>query len=247
MNNNPFTLKDKTILVTGASAGFGRSISIECSKIGANLILTGRNEERLDETISKMYGNQHLRISSDISDNEEIDKLVNQLPALDGIVLNAGIVITKPVKFITNNDIDEIFKVNITSSVKMINLLLRSKKIKSGASIVFISSIATSKVKIGNSLYSATKGAVNSFAKVLALELASKKIRVNIIQPGFIKTNIMDKGIITEEQIDTYLKQYPLGLGSPDDIAFASIYLLSNAAKWVTGSIFTIDGGYTLQ
>lgn len=247
MNYNPFTLSGKKILVTGASSGIGRSIAVECSKMGANLIITGRNQQRLEETLTLMDGNNHHAIPADIANVEEIENLVRQLPTLDGIVLNAGIVITKPAKHIKETDIDEIFKVNIISSIQMITSLFKNKKIISGSSIVFISSIATSKVKVGNSLYSATKGAVNSFAKVLALENASKKIRVNIIQPGFIKTSIMDKGIITNQQIDEYLKQYPLGLGNPNDIAFAAIYLLSDTAKWVTGSVFTIDGGVTLR
>lgn len=247
MSYNPFSLKDKVILVTGASKGIGRSIAVECSKSDANLVVSGRSEKRLTETISMMNGKEHYAISSDISNLEGIENLVNRLPALDGIVLNAGTVITKPVRYIKNEEIENIFNVNIISSIQIIKLLLKKKKINKGASIVFISSIATSKVKVGNSLYSATKGAVNSFSKVLALELASKKIRVNVIQPGFIKTDIINKGIISDEQINEYLKEYPLGQGGPDDVAYAAIYLLSEASKWVTGSVFTIDGGYTLK
>jgi NAD(P)-dependent dehydrogenase (short-subunit alcohol dehydrogenase family) len=150
-----------------------------------------------------------------------------------------------PVKNITTSAIEEVFNTNIISSIKLVQKLLKNKKINKGASIVFISSISSFNVKIGNSLYSATKGAINSFMKVLALELASQKITVNSIQPGFIKTRALSSGIITDEQLDAHAKIYPLGFGKPSDIAYACVYLLSDASEWVTGSVFTIDGGVT--
>lgn len=244
---NPFSLKNKTILVTGASSGVGVGIAIECSKMGADMIITGRNQVRLNQTFTQLQAKNNNQIIADLTKNEDIDFIVNELPLLDGVVFNAGMVKTTPVKNITESGMLETFQTNILSSILLVQRMLKYKKIKNNGSIVFISSISTFHVKAGNSLYSATKGAVNSFSKVLALELVSKKIRVNCIQPGFIRTNVLDSGAITDEQLVEYEKTFPLGFGEPIDVAFACIYLLSDVSKWATGSVLTIDGGATLR
>lgn len=248
MNYNPFSIENKTILVTGASSGIGRGISIVFSKAGASIMMTARNNERLMDTLSQMEGKNHQTFIADLCNSNDIDSLVESLPQLDGIVLCAGIVKTMPVKRITDNAMNEIFNTNIMGDIKLVSRLLKNKKLKKGSSVVFISSVSTFNVKIGNSLYSATKGAVNSFAKAMALEVAKQGIRVNCIQPGYVPSNILGSGAIEEEEfIKFYADRHPLGFGTPIDIANCCIYLLSDAAKWVTGSIFTIDGGYTLQ
>jgi NAD(P)-dependent dehydrogenase (short-subunit alcohol dehydrogenase family) len=245
--NNPFSLENKRILVTGASSGIGQCIAIECSKMGAQMVVTARNQERLHETVSQIATSDSQEIIADISTVEGVDAIVEQAPVLDGLVLNAGIIHTAPVKFINEENMMVVFNTNILSSIRLVQRLIKKKKLNRNASVVFISSISTFQVKKGNSLYSATKGAVNSFAKALAVEVGHLGIRVNCIQPGNIKTRVMDAGAITEEQRAEYMKKYILGEGEPIDVAYPAIYLLSNAAKWVTGSIFTIDGGGTLQ
>lgn len=244
---NPFSLKGKTVLVTGASSGIGECMAVECSRMGADVVITARNAERLNQTFTRLEAGDHRQVIADLIRIEDIDGLIGELPELDGIVLNAGILKTTPVRNITEENIDSVFQTNILSSIRLIQRLLKKKKIRNGSSIVFISSISTFQVKIGNSLYSATKGAINSFAKVLALEVASKRIRVNCIQPGFIRTRVLEAGAISEEQLQEHFKKYPMGIGKPEDIAYPAIYLLSDAAQWVTGSIFTIDGGGTLS
>ena len=235
---NPFSLEHKKILVTGASSGIGRGISIDTSKMGASLIVTARNEERLKDTMSFLEGKDHSYVIADLSFEDDINRIVDSLPVIDGIVLSAGMIKT----------IDEIFDVNIISNIKLLSKLLKRKKLAHSASIVLISSVSTFNVKVGNSLYSSTKGAMNSFAKAMALEVAKLKIRVNCIQPGFIPSNILNtSGIEEDSMLRWYAERHPLGFGTPTDIANACIYLLSDAAQWVTGSIFTIDGGYTLQ
>ena len=235
---NPFSLEHKKILVTGASSGIGRGISIDTSKMGASLIVTARNEERLKDTMSFLEGKDHSYVIADLSFEDDINRIVDSLPVIDGIVLSAGMIKTMPVKNISSKAIDEIFDVNIISNIKLLSKLLKRKKLAHSASIVLI----------GNSLYSSTKGAMNSFAKAMALEVAKLKIRVNCIQPGFIPSNILNKsGIEEDSMLRWYAERHPLGFGTPTDIANACIYLLSDAAQWVTGSIFTIDGGYTLQ
>lgn len=247
MNASPFSLENKTILITGASSGLGAAIAIECSKIGAILIITGRNEDRLNKTFQKLNGQDHVQISIDLIKEEELNYLVKELPKLDGIVLCAGITMTKPIKFISKDNIDEIFQTNIVSSMLLTQKLISSKKMNSGSSVVFISSIASNKAYLGNSVYSASKSAVNSFSKVLALELAPRKIRSNCIEPGIVPTKMSLNGTFSEEQLLEDEKNYPLGFGEPNDVAHGCIYLLSDASKWVTGSVLTIDGGVTLK
>lgn len=245
---NPFSLKDKTILVTGASSGIGRAIAIECSKMGASVIITARSEERLQETLREMEGEQNKLIVADLSIDEDIENLANEMPALDGVVHCAGFTIPKPFIFLSKDDVDAVMKVNFSTPVFLTQKLLKSKKINKKASIVFISSISGVYVSsVAGSLYSASKGAVNGIVKGMAIELAAKQIRVNSVNPGMIETNIFSAGIISEEQLNEDKKKYPLKrYGKPEEVAYAVIYLLSEASSWTTGSNILIDGGYTL-
>lgn len=245
---NPFSLEGRTILVTGASSGIGRGISIDCAKMGATVHLVARNEERLNETLSQMEGEGHIIHKVDLCSSDDIYNMIEVIPKLDGIILCAGIIKTMPVKNINEEAISEIFNTNIIGDIKLISRILRKRKLNHGCSVIFISSVSTFNVKVGNSLYSATKGAVNSFAKTMALEVSKQDIRVNCIQPGFVPSAILGCGAIEEDCfLKFYAERHPLGFGTPTDIANCCIYLLSDAARWVTGSIFTIDGGYTLQ
>lgn len=245
---NPFTLEGKNILVTGASSGIGRGICIDTSKMGATVHLLARNEQRLNETLSQMKGDGHQIHTVDLCDKDALIGMVDSLPVLDGVVLCAGIIKTTPVKNITEEALEVIFNTNIMADIRMVSRMLKKKKLNKGASIVFISSVSTFNVKVGNSLYSATKGAVNSFAKAMALEVAKQNMRVNCIQPGFVPSSILSSGAIEEDAfLKFYAERHPLGFGTPSDIANGCIYLLSDASRWVTGSIFTLDGGYTLQ
>jgi len=248
MNNNPFSLEGKVIFVTGASSGIGRAIAIECSKVGANLIITGRNEERLIATYDSLEGKIHLKIVADLQNENDTSKLVDELPELDGIVHCAGIVKTLPFQYVNKQDLNLIFDTNLMAPAIMSQMFLKKKKIKKNASIVFISSISgVMCALVGNSMYSASKGAVNGLVKGMALDLAPKGIRVNSVVPGMIETNILSEGSITQEQLQEDMKRYPLKrYGKPEEVAYATIYLLSDASKWVTGSNLLIDGGYTL-
>lgn len=248
MSYNPFSLEGKTILITGASSGIGRGICIDCSRMGAKVHLMARNEDRLNKTLSEMEGEGHVIHQADLCITDDINALVDTLPVIDGVVLCAGIIKTMPVKNISEEAMTEIFNSNIMGDIKICSRLLKKKKLNHDGSVVFISSVSTFNVKVGNSLYSATKGAVNSFAKAMALEVSKQNIRVNCIQPGFVPSNILNSGAIEEDEfLKFYAERHPLGFGTPTDIANGCIYLLSDASRWVTGSIFTIDGGYTLQ
>lgn len=241
---NPFTLEDKTILVTGASSGIGRGIAIACSKMGATVIINGRNEQRLAETMTEMQGEENLSLAADLSDSNSLTGMVSKLPKLDGIVHCAGIGQRVLCKQLQEADLDTMMDVNFKAPVMLQTEILKQKKINKGASIVFIASIASDSPSIGNAVYSASKGAIISYANCLALELAPRQIRVNCILPAMIWTDLILKGGITEEELKEDEKKYPLKrYGKPEDIANLSIYLLSNAAAWMTGSSIKITGG----
>lgn len=241
---NPFTLEGKTILVTGASSGIGRGIAIACSKMGATVIINGRNEQRLAETMTEMQGEENLSLAADLSDSNSLTGMVSRLPKLDGIVHCAGIGQRVLCKQLQEADLDTMMDVNFKAPVMLQTEILKQKKINKGASILFIASIASDSPSIGNAVYSASKGAIISYANCLALELAPRLIRVNCILPAMIWTDLILKGGITEEELKEDEKKYPLKrYGKPEDIANLSIYLLSNAAAWMTGSSIKITGG----
>ncbi len=244
---NPFSLGNKTILVTGASSGIGRVIAIECSKMGATLVITGRNESRLLETLSLLHNSNHISIVSDLSQKDSLDDLIEKLPVLDGVVHCAAILKKLPLKFINEKAWQETIETNLFAPALLSQRLVKKNKIKEASSIVFISSIAASVASFGNISYMASKGAINSLSRGMALELASKQIRVNTVQPALIQTSLTDKAL-SEEDLKNYLLKFPLGrFGKPEEVAYAVIYLLSDAAQWVTGTSITIDGGVTLR
>lgn len=242
---NPFSLEDKTILVTGASSGIGRATVIECSKMGATVVITGRNVERLQKTYDALEGIGHGQIIADLSGQEGIEMLVGQLPPLDGAVLCAGIPQTLPVQFSTRKKFDEVFNVNFFSPVEISRLLYKKKILKPESSLVFFASIAgIYSFSYGNCIYGSSKAALNAFMQYSAREFAARKVRVNSIIPGMVETPMIHKGTITEEQLERYLAKYPLKrFGRPEDMAYGVIYLLSDASSWVTGTSIVIDGG----
>lgn len=249
MSYNPFTLEGKTILVTGSTSGIGRATAVECSKMGAKVLVTGRNEERAKETVAMLSGEGHSYVVADLSSAEGIDKLVAEVPVLDGCVNNAGFNVVQPVPFIKHEDMKRIFDVNVEAPIYLVHRLVKTKKLVKGASVVFTSSIGQHIVAPGNSLYSATKGAVSAFTRNAAIDLASKKIRCNSVAPGMVETPLKEgKSVVTEEQWEINRQLYPLGrFGQPEDVANAIIYLLSDASSWVTGTEIVIDGGRSLK
>lgn len=249
---NPFSLEGKTILITGASSGIGRQCAIDCSKMGAKVVLVARNQERLDETLSLMEGEGHRAYSYDLEQLTGIKDLIAQIVAengkLDGLIHAAGIEKTAPVKLLSSEDYDSVYKTNCLSAFEIVkNLGL--KQINAEASIVFIASISGVIARTGLAAYSASKGALISASKVMALEFAKRKIRVNTVSPGTILTPMMEKALneMPEEDRAKRVEGFPLGLGQTTDISNACIYLLSDAAKWVTGQNLIVDGGYTCR
>lgn len=245
---NPFSLEGKTILVTGASSGIGQETAIQCSRLGAKVIITARNKERLEETMSQMEGEGHKLVLAELTDQEDVNRLLEEIGSLNGLVLCAGKGMTLPFPFSTRDKYEEIFDVNFFAPVELLRLLVKKKKLEKDSSVVFVSSIGgIGSFSLGNGVYGASKAAINSTMKFCARELASKKIRVNTVNPGMVNTKLIQGGAISEEQHKLDMEKYPLKrYGEPEDIAYGIIYLLSNASSWVTGHSLIIDGGVTI-
>jgi len=246
---NPFSLVGKTILVTGASSGIGRATAVVCSQMGASLVITGRNETRLNETFSMLIGEDHLKICADLTNPDSLDKLVEGLPKLDGLVNNAGIAKPLVLQLTDAEDVNDIMQINALGPIHLTRLVLQHKKLNKGASLIYISSVnGNNCAYIGSSIYAASKTALTGFMKGVALELAPRGIRANCINPGMIGTDLLKDGSIGQEELEADRLKYPLKrYGKPEEVAYAAVYLLSDATQWITGSSLLIDGGYTLQ
>lgn len=249
MMYNPFSLRDKTVLITGASSGIGRATAIECSKMGATVIVTGRNEERLQETVAMMEGKGHQVLIANLAIDEGIRFLVDNCPKVDGLVNNAGYTHTVLTNFINREALNQQLEVNTIAPILLFQRLLKVKKLQKGSSVVFTASISgLCCAGLGNVLYSTSKSAVNGFVKNAALDLASRNIRVNAVAPGMVDTHIYDAGTISEEQLDSERQRYPMKrFGRPEEVAWSIIYLLSDASSFTTGTTIVLDGGFTLQ
>jgi NAD(P)-dependent dehydrogenase (short-subunit alcohol dehydrogenase family) len=176
-----------------------------------------------------------------------LEQLISELPELDGIVCNAGVNRRMLTQYVKELDMELILNTNLKAPIQLMKQLLKAKKINAGASVILVSSIAAYHSSIGDGVYSASKGGLSSFSKVLALELASKKIRVNTIQPGMVRTGLTEKSPLSDEDLAKDEARYPLGrYGKPEDIAYSAIYLLSDASQWITGTDLVIDGGISL-
>lgn len=240
----PFSLCGKSVLVTGASSGIGRAIAVACADMGGEVWITGRNETRLQETLARLRGDGHRAQKADLTCENDRKSLVETLPALDGVVHCAGAGSRVLCKHLTEKDIMQLMSVNFIAPALLQASLLSQRKIKKAASVVFISSRAPQAPSAGNAAYSASKGAVQAYARVLALESASRSVRVNCICPAMVWTELIEKSGLDREEMEALRAKYPLKrLGTPEDIAFLAVYLLSDASSWMTGSSLDITGG----
>lgn len=248
---NPFSLEGKCILVTGASSGIGRGIAVACAKMGASLVLSGRNEARLQETLSSLEGGEHVVLSGDLNSEDTRNKIVEKMPALNGIAYCAGISQIQMAKFMDQSSLEGLFQTNVFSPLMLNTLLLKKKIIQKNSSIIFISSISgVYRSQIGEGGYGATKAALAGYVKSLALELSTQGIRVNTIHPGVVETPLLEvsNGAFGEDELEALRQKYPLKrFGKPEDIANCAIFLLSDASSWMTGSNILIDGGFMLK
>lgn len=247
MDYNPYTLEGKRILITGASSGIGRATAIECSKLGGICVLCGRNEERLQESLSMLEGNGHIAIAADLLKSDDLQRIAANCDKLDGVVLNAGINLMAPIYFLKEEDVNQVFATNTLAPMHLMQALLKARKIKAKASLVFTSSIDALNPDVSSSAYAASKAALTSFMRSCAKELAPRQIRANAVHPGLVETGMKHNGMVADEDLEKNKELYLLKrYAHPEEIAWAIIYLLSDASAFVTGSVLTIDGGISI-
>ncbi len=247
-----FNLKDKVVLITGASSGIGRQCAISCSKMGARLILIGLEPDKLQDTLNQLEGTGHIFYAQDITEYEKLEPIIKEsvekTGPINGFIHSAGIEMSRPLKILKAENYEKVIAVNAIASFEIVRILSKIKYLSDGgASYILISSVMGALGDIGNVAYCSSKGALLSAGKAMALELAAKKIRINCILPGVIETEMSKQLFLTisEESRNSILKMHPLGLGKPTDIANACIFLLSDASRWITGINFFVDGGYS--
>ena len=246
---NPFSLEGKTILITGAAGGIGRATAMECAKLGARLFLTDINEEGLKVSLDMLERRDlHRYVVANLTIDEEIDRLVGEIDRLDGFVSNAGVTKPAPVKFVNRPDLERIMQINAMAPMFLTQRLLRKKKFSKNSSIVFTVSIGgVYTTAFGNAMYGSSKGALQVFMKNVALESAMSGIRCNSVNPGMINTRLLKDGTYSEEDRQRDMQTYPMKrYGEPREVALGIVYLLSDAASYVTGHSLIIDGGKTL-
>lgn len=245
-------LFNKYILITGASSGIGKATAIECAKAGAKLVITARNSNRLQETLSiinDISGNSdNIMICADLTTDDGISNLVNTVPQLDGAFFCAGVSDTTPLKFISRDAINRVLDINLVAPMLLTQSLLLKKKIKKGGALVYMSSMGAEDVTPGLGIYAASKNGLNAFVRTVATEQANRKVRANAIMASMVKTELINTlNQLSAEDIAKDEAKYPLGYGETIDIANAAIYLLSDSSKWMTGSFLKLDGGSTLS
>lgn len=245
-------LKDKVVLITGASSGIGKQTAIFFSQQGAKVIITGRNQDRLTETFNNLQGDNHFSLCANLDSPDDIEQLiksaVSEMGLLDGVVHCAGVQKTLPIKVLKENHFDEIFNANVKSAQFLAKSISRKGRFNpQGLSLIFLSSVAAVCGEPAISTYAASKAALQGLSKSLALELARLKVRVNCIAPGHVQTEMAKEFSqqLTSEQYMAIADKHPLGLGTPKDVAYAAAFLISDMSRWVTGTTLYVDGGYS--
>lgn len=250
MGYNPYSLEGKTILITGGAGGIGSEVARVCSRLGARIILTDIREDALRVALAaleKAEAGDHLAITADLTNAEELNSLVEQLTEIDGFVCNAGVMKLVLTQFITEEELSRIQNINLNAPILLTKAILKKKKMKRGGSIVFTASAAgVYRVSEGNAIYATTKCGIDAFMRTVALEFGPKGIRCNSVNPGMVETSLI--GGFTDEQKEKEMQNYPLRrFAKPEDIALGVAYLLSDASSFVTGTALKIDGGMTLS
>ena len=243
----PFDLTGKRILVTGASSGIGRQCAICASELGASVVLTGRRQKALDETLAGCVGQGHVTIAGDMASNEFIRQLAERSGKIDGLVHAAGIAPMCPVGMLTAEAIEPAMKVNCYSFLELMKYFSKSRFRNGKLSVVAVASVSAESGWSGGSAYCGSKGALCASVRALAVELAAKGIRINSVSPSNIKTPLFAAGALdmnSEASLRELLKRQPLGLGEPEQVAWPICFLLSDAASFITGVNLPVDGGY---
>ena len=245
---NPFSLAGRTVLVTGASSGIGRQTAISCAAMGARLVVTGRDPARLGETCAALQGEGHRSIAADMAEPDGLARVAEEAGVIDGLVNCAGITAMAPFRMTSEKHIRRIHGINFDAPILLTQKLLAAKRIANGASLVYVTSTTAHIGTFATGIYAASKGALIPALRALALEVGAKqKIRANCISPGYVQTPMLDALNAGTASIEANYDLAPLGLGQPEDVANAAVFLLSDASRWITRSTLMVDGGLTVH
>ncbi len=253
MTQNPMTLGGRYVMITGASSGIGRETAILLSTLEARVVLVGRRQEQLQETLSQLHGTGHLVQPFDLSATDKIVGWMKEVAAqtgpLSGVVHAAGKQLTVPVRVLSPTALDDLLRTNLQSALMLTRgFCQRGCKAPEG-SIVFVSSVMGMVGKPALAAYSASKAALVGMVRSLALELATERVRVNCVAPGFVQTEMLQtvRETLSAEDYGALERSHPLGFGTPRDVAWAVAFLLAETSRWITGTTLVVDGGYTAQ
>lgn len=241
-----FSLEGKRILVTGASSGIGRQIAITCDQMGAQLVLSGRHDERLKETFSNLSGSGHSTVVADLTQKADVDQLVAQTGIVNGVVHAAGISKLVPFRLITQEHLEDMFGSNTFAPILLTKALLSKKQIAAGGAIVFIASVASHVGPMASSAYASSKSALLGMVRSLGLEVAKQKIRANCIAPGYVQTPLLESLQGSGGNLESLFDLTPLGMGTPEDIANTAVFMLADASRWITRDYLIVDGGLSV-
>jgi len=241
--SDPFSLENKTILVTGSSSGIGESIAVQCAREGAKVIVTGRNLERMEAVFNSLPGEGHQKIAADLISADERNALVDSIPVLDGVVLNSGVFPgLVPFNLVDDQVFASTLNNNFLSPVALLKRIVARKKLTNSGSVVFITGMAALLSPTASAAYVGSKGAANSASRSIAADLARRKIRVNNVALGYVSTKLTESTMSQETMAMT-----PLGVARPEEVVGPVLFLLSAASSWMTRSTLVVDGGLSLK
>lgn len=249
---NPFSLKDRRILVTGASSGLGKAIALSCASMGAEIICTGRDPARLAQTLAELRSvssHDHQAVQADLTEGTGRDALIAAVGKnpLNGVVHSAGISRLSPVRMMTEQHLREVHSINVEGPMLLTQALLKRNLVAADGSMVFIASIAAHIGVPGVAAYSGTKAALLAMVRCLAMELVKRRIRANCLSPALVETPLLEATASMIGSLEQERGNYPLGFGKPEDVANAAVFLLSGASRWITGTTLIMDGGLTIR
>lgn len=248
---NPFSLRGKRILVSGATSGLGQATALHCARLGAEVIGIGRNPDRLASTLAELQAIsplQHRMLAADLTDDAGRQQVIAALDTpVNGVLHGAGISRLSPVRMITEAHLREVQAINVEAPTLLTQALLKKSLITPEGSIVFIASIAAHIGVAGVAAYSGTKAALIAITRCLAMEVVKRRIRANCLSPALVETPMLTATAEVTGGIEEERKNYPLGFGKPEDVANAAVFLLSDASRWITGTTIVMDGGLTIS
>lgn len=244
--SDPFSLASKRILVTGASSGIGRSIALCCAQQGAQVVITGRNQDRLSSVYAELVGDGHAQVCADLKQAADLERVVAQAGVLDGVAHAAGVSKLVPLRMASQAHLNDMFASNTYAPMLLTKGLLAKKRIAANGSILFIASVASHIGPMASSAYAASKSALLGMVRSLGQEVAKQGIRANCIAPGYVRTPLLDGLQSSGGNMGGLLELAPLGLGEPEDVAHAAVFYLSDASRWITRNYFIVDGGLTI-